>query len=306
MANHVGDTRAPNFFAAPVDALRDKLTGWIETGAAMLPNFALAAILVVAFGISARSVGRWTHRVVHKLSNNEALASLLAGTAKIAVIVLGVSIALTLLHLDKAVTSLLAGVGVVGLALGFAFQDIAANFMSGALLAFRGSFEPGDLIEVAGKLGTVEQTHLRRTVLRTFDGLHVIVPNKELSQNIVVNYTRTHERRIDLELGVAYSSDLERTREVIREALEQVEWRDPSREVQVLFKRFGESSIDFDVYVWLDVARQFGYENARSDMVVRIKQALDAAGLTIPFPIRTVDFGADIVGGVSRPTPPSG
>ncbi|KIG18347.1 Potassium efflux system KefA protein / Small-conductance mechanosensitive channel [Enhygromyxa salina] len=265
----------------------------------MLPNFLLAAVVVALFGLLARHVGNWTRRGFDRVTNNEALSALLGSVAKVGVVIAGISVALSLLHLDKAVTSLLAGVGVIGLALGFAFQDIAANFMAGAMLAFRGSFEPGDIIEIGDKIGTVEETHLRRTVMRTFDGLHVIVPNKDLSQNVITNYSRTKERRVDIELGVAYADDLERAREVVIEALEEVEWRDRDRDIEVFFKSFGSSSIDFDVRVWLGDPAQFGYLEARSDMIIRIKRAIDEAGLSIPFPIRTLDFGAQQVGGAS-------
>jgi small conductance mechanosensitive channel len=289
----------PETLATALERLYAKLTGWTETSVEMLPNFLLAAVVVAGFGFVAGYVGKWTRRGLDRVIENEALSSLVGSVAKVAVIVAGVSVALSLLHLDKAVTSLLAGVGVIGLALGFAFQDIAANFMAGALLAFRGSFEPGDIIEVGDKRGTVEETHLRRTVIRTFDGLHVIVPNKDLSQNVVTNYSRTKERRVDMDLGVAYSDDLERAREVVIAALDNVEWRDQGRDVELLFKRFGSSSIDFEVRVWLDNPEQFGYVEARSDMIIRIKRAIDEAGLSIPFPIRTLDFGANLVGGAS-------
>lgn len=292
-------TLIPEALASPLDSLSAKLSGWGQTAIEMLPNFILAVLVVTCFGLMARYVGRVVARGLHRLMDNEALSSLLSNIVKVALVVAGLSIALSLLHLDKAVTSLLAGVGVVGLALGFAFQDIAANFISGAFLAFRGPFEAGDIIEVEGRLGTVEEIHLRRTVLRTFDGLNVIVPNKDMFQSVLINYSRTEERRVDLELGVAYSDDLELAREVICSALEDLRLRDPNRSVEVLFTSFGDSSINLQVRVWLAEPTQLSYLEARSAMIIAIKSAFDAASITIPFPIRTLDFGAVDVGGAS-------
>ncbi|EDM79919.1 Small-conductance mechanosensitive channel [Plesiocystis pacifica SIR-1] len=289
----------PDALTSPLDRLSTKLIGWGQTAIEMLPNFILAVLVVIGFGLVARHAGRALARALDRLMNNEALSSLLSNVVKVAFVIAGLSIALSLLHLDKAVTSLLAGVGVVGLALGFAFQDIAANFISGALLAFRGPFDAGDIIEVEGRTGTVEEIHLRRTVLRTFDGLNVIVPNKDVFQSVLVNYSRTEERRVDLDLGVAYSDDLERAKETAREALEDLSLRDLDRPIEVLFTGFGDSAINLQVRVWLAEPTQFSYLEARSDMVIAIKSAFDAAGLTIPFPIRTLDFGAMEVGGAS-------
>ncbi len=212
-------------------------------------------------------------------------------------VTVGLFFALGLLHLDKTVTSLLAGVGVIGLALGFAFQDIAANLMSGLFMAFRGHFKVGDVIEVAGHLGTVERIELRATTMRTFQGLTVVLPNKDVFQNDLINYTRTDERRIDIPVGVAYSDDLEKALDAIVQGVSRVEARDMERPVQAFYTDFGDSSINMVVHVWLDMANQPDFLRTRSEAIVAIKKAVDEAGLTIPFPIRTLDFGAEVVGG---------
>ncbi|MCA9684432.1 MAG: mechanosensitive ion channel family protein [Myxococcales bacterium] len=287
----------PEALAQAFAGLLLKLQDWLETLVVMVPNLLLALLAVVVAGYSARYVGRLVRAGLQRAIANEALANLAGAVTRVAVVIAGLSVALSLLHLEKTVTSLLAGVGVVGLALGFAFQDIAANFMSGAMLAVRGPFAPGDIVEINDKIGRVEVLELRRTVLRTVDGLNVIVPNKEIFQATITNYTRTDERRIDLELGVAYGDDLLEAQEVVREALADFEGRLESRDVEVFFTEFGSSSINFVVQMWLPSSEQLTYLRARSQMIVCIKQAIDDAGLTIPFPIRTLDFGADAVGG---------
>lgn len=216
-----------------------------------------------------------------------------------ALLLVAVFFALGLLNLDKTVTSLLAGVGVVGLALGFAFQDIAANFMSGFIMALSGPFNVGDLVELSGHRGRVKSIALRATELETLQGLSILIPNKEVFQNSIINYTNTPNRRLDITAGTAYGDDMLRVRDVVIRAVQAVPGRDGKRDVELFFDQFADSSINFQVRIWLEKSDEPSYLHARSEALISIKSALDAAGLTIPFPIRTLDFGANVVGGVS-------
>ncbi|MEZ4448012.1 MAG: mechanosensitive ion channel family protein [Nannocystaceae bacterium] len=285
--------------SAGVDGLIDKLAGWLRELIAMAPNLLLALLVLVVFGFLARRIERLSRRLFARLSGQESLTDLLAGLARVITVLVGLFIALELLHLDKTVTSILAGVGVVGLALGFAFQDIAANFMSGVIMAVRRPFAHGDLVEIAGVLGTITEVELRATHLRALEGHDVMVPNREVFQNKIINYTRTPERRVDLEVGIAYGDDLRKVREVTLAALEAHPDRDGSKELKLYFTGFGESSIDFVVQMWIGRADQAAFLAARSEAIIRVKEAFDGEGITIPFPIRTLDFGAKVVGGES-------
>src|SRR5690606_28863708 len=122
------------------------------------------------------------YNIVFRLSDTPALSGLLSSIGYLAIFFVGISIALDVLQLDKAVSSLLAGAGIIGLALGFAFQDLTANFISGIYITFRRPFEVGHQVETNGFTGTVENIELRSTTLRTIDGLHVIIPNKDIFQ----------------------------------------------------------------------------------------------------------------------------
>jgi len=275
-----------------------KLQAWFEAAAEMLPNFVVAIVVVVAFGLLARLIGRWTTKALSRWMDNEPVSELLGTIARITVVAIGVFIALGMLQLEKTVTSLLAGVGVIGLALGFAFQDIAANFMSGLLMAFRGPFDVGDVVEIGDHMGTVQAIELRATFIKTFQGQVVIIPNKDVYQNDVVNYTVSGERRIDIEVGVAYGDDLRSAVRALETGVSTLDYRDSSRDIGVYVAGFGDSSINLVVQMWLDLStEQSSFLTARSEMVIAIKKALDEAGLTIPFPIRTLDFGAGAVGG---------
>lgn len=277
--------------------LLEKLESWLDELVVMLPNLILAVGVVVLGWFVAQWVRRGMYRLIQRITRNEPISGLLSTVARITVISISVLFALGLLNLDKTVTSLLAGVGVVGLALGFAFQDIAANFMSGFMMALNHPFSVGDLVEVANRKGKVKAIELRATELETLDGLSVLIPNREIFQNPIVNYTRTGPRRLDLTVGVAYSDDLELARRLAIEAGQQLSARAKDREVRVVYNEFGDSSINFSLQVWLHRSDQATLLEARSEAIIAIKRTFDAHGITIPFPIRTLDFGASAVGG---------
>jgi small conductance mechanosensitive channel len=274
-----------------------KLESWVEAFVVMLPNILGALLVVGLFSIAASWVDKLVRRLLKRVSVAEAISILLGRVASVATRILGVFIALGMLQLEKTVTSLLAGVGVIGLALGFAFQDIAANFMSGVFMAIRRPFEPGDLVELAGRMAVVDEVELRSTTVTTLDGLWIQVPNKDVFQNPIVNYTKTETRRLELEVGVAYCDDLEKVRSVTLDAVADVPGRESEQEPEVFFTGFGDSSINFTLYLWLESSSQKTYLQARSEAMIAIKKAFDREGITIPFPIRTLDFGSGVVGG---------
>ena len=271
-----------------ITVVLEKVQGWIEGAVALLPNLVVAILLVVLFALLSRLVASLVQRGGRRARVQPELLSLMSTVARLATLAVGLFSALSVLQLERAVTSLLAGVGVVGLALGFAFQDIAANFMAGIIMALRRPFHVDDLVETHGVMGHVKRVTLRATVLRNFTGQDVIIPNKDVLQNTIVNYAQSGERRVDVDVGVSYDDDLERAREVAIEAVEGVPERDGSRDVTLVYTGFGASSIDFTVRFWLEDAADF--LEGRSHAIMAIRKAFDEAGITIPFPIRTIDL----------------
>jgi small conductance mechanosensitive channel len=208
----------------------------------------------------------------------------------VAVIAGGGFIALGILQLDTVLASALAGVGIVGLALGFAFQDIAQNFVSGILITLRRPFTDGDLVETNGFLGTIQGVDLRATRIRTLQGQLVRVPNGSVYGNPITNFSQASGRRVDLACGTSYGDDLEKARRVALEAMQEVEGRDRSREPELFYNEFGGSSINFVVRFWLEDTGQRAFLAAQSDAIMKLKAAFDDHGVRIPFPIVTLDF----------------
>lgn len=274
-----------------IGLIEKKLVYWAMALIEMLPNLVIAALIVVAAWLAARLVRKGSDRLVRRMTDSRTLLRLIGNAVYLAVILIGLFGALSVLHLDKTVTSILAGAGILGLALGFAFQDIAANFISGVIMAAQRPIRTGELIETAGHLGVVERIDLRTTELRDLQGIQVIIPNKEIFQTVLINYTRNGTRRVDLTVGVSYGEDLEHVERVTTAAVEGVPDRLPEMDVELFYKGFGDSSIDLEVRFWILATGNKHYQDMRSRAVKAIKAAYNKEGITIPFPIRTLDFG---------------
>lgn len=271
--------------------LVEKLQGWLNTAIEMLPNLVVAILTLLVFVVIAKGVRKMTKRLLQRITNNRTIVDLLETIVKVVVIGIGAFVALSILNLDGTVTSLLAGAGIIGLALGFAFQDIAANFMSGILLTLRHPFGKGDIIKSNDYYGTVHKLNLRSTIIKTPQGQYVYIPNKEVYNNPFVNFTQNFERRIDLECGVSYGDDLEKAKKVAIEAVESLDNYNKDRGVEFFYDEFGGSSINFDIRFWVDFKSNQDYLSAKSDAIIAITKKFDENDIMIPFPIRTLDFG---------------
>lgn len=274
-----------------LDLVQNKLVSWLEALIEMLPNMALAAVIVVAFWLLARVVRAVANKILIRFFQSSTLQRLFGGVLYVTIVLIGAFAALSILHLDKTVTSLLAGAGILGLALGFAFQDIASNFIAGVLLAAQRPLAIGDLVETSGETGVVKRIDLRTTELRNLQGLQVIIPNKDIFQSVLINFTRNGTRRVDLAVGVSYGEDLEHVKKVTVEAVKTVPNVLLDNGVDLFYQGFGDSSIDLEVRFWITSISNNHFQTVRSNAIMAVKAAYDKAGITIPFPIRTLDFG---------------
>ena len=263
------------------------ITGFIE----MLPNLVVALIILIVFYVIGKFARKGVSNLLGRVSVNKTITNLLETIISISIIGIGVFIALSILQLDGAVTSLLAGAGIIGLALGFAFQDIASNFISGVILSIRHPFGIGDIISTNDFYGTVVKLNLRNTILRTVTGQIVYIPNKAVFEKPLENFTSTGERRIDLSCGISYGDDLEKAREVATEAVNNLEHVQSNRGIEFYFDEFGSSSINFKIRFWVAFAKNPDFWDARSEAIIAISKAFNANDIMIPFPIRTLDFG---------------
>lgn len=271
--------------------ITEKLESWLNTAIEMLPNLAAALLVLLAFYFISSIIKKYSGKLLHKVTSNKTVVGLAQTVLGVLILGAGVFISLGILNLDGAVTSLLAGAGIIGLALGFAFQDIASNFISGILLSIRHPFGIGDIIDSNDYYGTVQKLNLRNTVIKTPQGQIVYIPNKEVYENPFMNYTKNGERRIDLQCGVSYGDDLEKAKKITLEAINSLENIDKDKGVEFYYEEFGGSSINYVVRFWVNFRTNPDFWSPRSEAIMAIKKAYDENDIMIPFPIRTLDFG---------------
>ncbi len=268
-----------------------KIEEWITGFIAMLPNLVVAIFILIIFYVIGKMARKAVSKLLAQVTTNKTITNLLETIISIAVIGIGVFIALSVLQLDSAVTSLLAGAGIIGLALGFAFQDIASNFISGVILSIRHPFGIGDIIQTNDFYGTVEKLNLRNTIMKTTTGQIVYIPNKAVFENPLENFTTTGLRRVDLSCGVSYGDDLEKARNVALIAVDKVENVLSDKGIEFYYDEFGDSSINFKIRFWVKFSINPDFWQARNDAIIAITKAFDENDIMIPFPIRTLDFG---------------
>jgi len=252
-------------------------------------NFLPSLITAIVIFLISLYFAAWLSKVVHKSLEfhhiRGEIVILFSRLARWSVMILGTIWALQVVGFN--ISAFVAGLGVTGLIIGFALQDISKNFSAGALLMIQEPFSMGDYISVAGAEGTVTDVQMRATELLSPDGLIVLIPNADVFTNMIVNYSRSHRRRVSLTIGVAYDTDLQKASEVAIQAIHEVPGLLDDPAPVVFFNHFGESSIDFSIRYWFDTA--VGDIFLAQDVGVKaIKSAFEREGLVIPYPIRTI------------------
>ncbi len=273
--------------------LVEEVQGWWGGFLGMLPNMILAFLVAMAGYIVTSFLKKYFDKLSGKLVRDKTISSLLSTMMTVGLSLLFLLLILSVLNLSGAVSSILGAAGVVGLAVGLAFQDPILNFFSGIQLTVRHLFRIGDLIEVGGYKGTVMKITLRHTAIETFQGQDVMIPNKIVVQSALTNYTMLKRRRVDLACGVSYGDDLSKVKEVTIKAIEENVNHDADRGVQLFFNEFGGSSVNYSLRFWMDNRKtaQGDFLQVQSDAIMAIMTAYNENDIMIPFPIRTLDFG---------------
>ncbi len=211
------------------------------------------------------------------------------------VLLTGFAIALQNVGID--LSALFAAGALFAVAVGFAMQNIAQNFVSGVILLIERTIKPGDVLEVEGKVVRVSRMGIRSTVSRTLNDEDIILPNSVLVQTTVKNYTMQDSiYRLRAAVGVAYSSDLALVRKTLEELARALPWRLKSREPRVLLRGFGDSSVNYEVSVWIDQPwRAF---MRISEMNEAIWWAFKEQNITIAFPQLDLHLDPPVVDGL--------
>lgn len=256
-----------------VELLVTQFVGW-------LPSLLGAIVIFLGFWLLFRLTEKPVRTVLGATGLDRALAGMLLSVYRLVVLVFGGIMALSQLGID--VGAALAGLGVVGLTIGFAAKDSLTNTIAGFLIFWDKPFSVDDWLTIGDQYGCVNEITMRTTRLRTLDNTYVIIPNQKVLDEVLVNHSKSGDTRVVAPVGIAYKESIDEAREVILGAVSSVRGvlADPAPSVVVA--GLGASSVDLDVRVWVADAAQ--EKTVFSAVVEAAKKALDGAGIEIPFP----------------------
>jgi small conductance mechanosensitive channel len=206
------------------------------------------------------------------------------------VVISGMVIALGVLNLDKTVTSLLAGAGIIGLAIGLSFQDIITNIIAGIIIAIRKPFSIGDTIETNGYQGEVRDIKLRTTEIDNFNGQVIILPSKDIFQKPLINFSALGKQRVILNAALQPSEDLERAKAVAIEAIRTLPYLMADKSIDFLYKEIAETSVKFMVRYWIVPTKTLDITIALSDGIEALKKAYAQNNIKMPPSIAKVEI----------------
>lgn len=284
------------------------LTRLRETGRRIvdaLPLLAIALAILIFFWWLGRIVSR-AGLIRERLAPNPFVGNLIGWIARAAFLLIGLLIAFQLLDATALLGSVLGGLGVLGIALGFAVRDTVENFIASILLSIRQPFGARDLVEIEGHVGHVLRLTTRATILMDRDGNHVRIPNAAVYKGIVVNYTRNPSRRFTFEVGVDASIEPTEATDIALQALERIPTVLDDPAPSCLVQTLGDSNVVLTVAGWVD-QRSADFLKTRSAAIATVKQALEDAEIALPEPIYNVRIarGEVPVSGSARKKRPS-
>jgi len=254
----------------------------------MLPQIAIGTVVFVVFYFLSGFL-RKIIRNYSKTRDNANLGRVLGRVAQWVTLFVGLMLATAVIAPSVEPADLLAGLGVGGVAIGFAFRDILQNFMSGILILLREPFRIGDQIKSGDFEGTVEAIETRATLIKTYDGKRVVVPNSQIYTNPVVVNTAFEGRRTQYDVGIGCNDDLHEAAEVMMGIMQQVEGvlTDPAPDV--LLVELADSSVNLRCR-WWTASDQATVMKVQHEVLAQIKVALDEASIDMPYPTRVLLF----------------
>lgn len=277
------------------DGLVKKLIGWMNAVIEGLPNMFLAIVVVLIAYILAKYVFKLVNKITARKVEQKSIVNIISKLAYIAVIMLGVFLALGILDLSKTLTSLITGAGVLGLVIGLALQGTLSNTISGIMISFRKKIQIGNWVETNDFAGEIIDINLKNLTLKETDNNIVFIPNKTILETPMKNFSLTPYIRVTVSCGVGYKSDLEFVEKLVKSTLSNTFKKiDDNKPVEFYFTEFGDSSINFICRFWIEGTRNVHKLDASNKAIIAIKKAFDAEGVNIPFPIRTLEFNNDL------------
>lgn len=257
-----------------------------------LEAYLFAVVILVATLFLAKLAKQAVRRSIRARVEDPETQLLMSRMARWAVLVLG---ALTAVNQVPGidVTSLLAGLGIVGFTIGFALQDIARNFIAGLLILLRQPFNVGDAVQVAGHAGTVLDITTRDTVIKTRDGVMEIIPNLDVYSNPIINYSELPKRRRTVLIGLGYGEDVGRAKDLFLETIQSTEGVLEEPAPEIITEELGDVALNMAARFWVnqETHNLFG---VHSDVVDAINEVAEREDIDLPFPTQVVQLEAEL------------
>lgn len=257
-----------------------RLKEWMAgSGVDLLTNLLVSAVILLVGWIVIRLVDKALRKAMARANRKVLLVNFIVSVVtKVCWAILLVTI---LSRLGVDVAPLIAGLGVTGFILGFAFQESLGNLASGLMIAVNEPFKVGDVVDAAGHTGKIEEVNMMATVMTTADNKRIVLPNKGVWGGPIVNYSSMDTRRVDLQVGIAYGEDVEKAVAVIRDAVRRVPGVLATPEPAVAVAGLDASQVTINIRPW---AKNADYWAVWSATLQTVKEELDRVGIEIPFP----------------------
>ena len=282
-----GSTTTDAFtYQSIIDSANGILIGFVER----IPYFVASIVVILIFWFLSTIFKKIVFKILGSRSRHQNLVKVFQRVGGALIIFIGFMIAMVIAVPGFTPAKLIGALGIGSVAIGFAFKDIFQNLLSGILLLISEPFRIGDQIVSGEYEGTVEDIKIRATTIKTYDGRQVVIPNSDLYTSALTVNTAYKQRRLQVAVGIGYEDDIEAAKAEILQALDKADTVSTKATPSVIATGFGGSSIDLMVRWFIEDGTQANKVASIHQVIVEIKTALDAAGVNIPFPIRTIDL----------------
>ena len=260
----------------------EKLDGWLDGTIKAIPNILIGIAIFIAF----LYLGRWLGKVVNRVMNKRGrdnFGDLLGAFTRYLIVIAGIALSLTIMAPGLSPADLIASLGVSSVAIGFAFQDILQNWLAGILILLRQPFKIGDQIVVNEFEGTVEIVQIRSTIITTYDGQRVVIPNNTVYNNSVKVITAHEVIRSQYDVGLGYDENYLEAMKILKQTVEKVEGVSSEKPVETLVWDQADSWLTIRVRWWTKSDRA-SVVQVWSKVLLDTQQAMNDAGIDLPFP----------------------
>lgn len=282
------NSEADRIFLGPIELIRAKTEAMVEGFYFQLPNVIAATLLLVAAWLAGKLLARIVRRIaVHR--NRPDLGALLGSLSKGLLYLLAILAAAAIVFPTVHPGDILAMLGIGSVAIGFAFKDILQNLLAGLLLLFRRPYRRGDQIIVKDFEGTVEHVESRATMIRTYDGRRVIIPNSDVYTSPVTVNTAYDTRRDEIDIGIGYGDEPRQARVAFLAAIQQVPGVLDDPPPEVIPWTLGDSTVDLRARWWTG-PRNTDQARTRADVLLAIYETAKEKGIDLPFPTQVMLF----------------